>query len=395
MLDSINVGMSGLLGYSKGLRVIANNTANLNTPGFKSSSMQFADMFASGNSGRGGGLMQVGYGLNTTGTALNFKQGELRQTGNSLDLAVDGQGLFTLKDAAGLLHYTRAGQFQFDTDGVLVNRSDGMKVMGQGSDGAAGEITVAGARTKQGNGTTTVKFAGNLSSDLADFTISSVKVIDSVGGQHDLAVKLTKTEATLTGSWTVELLQGETLIGTSQIIFANGRPQAANSKVSITYSPAGVPPLDLTLDFSSDVTSFASGSLPAQSTLAFASQDGVPSGSLTDAAFDAMGTLVMTYSNGQTVKGSRLLLGRFDTLDAVASVGDNQFDATDELAWHTGVANDGAFGVVRSGMVEVSNVDLSQEFSDLVIMQRGYQASSQIITTANEMLQELFAMRGK
>jgi flagellar hook protein FlgE len=391
MLDSINIGMSGLMGYSKGLRVIANNSSNLNTPGFKSSSIQFADMFASTSAG-GGGLMQVGYGLNTTGTALNFKQGELRQTGNGLDLAVDGQGLFTLKDAAGLLHYTRAGQFQFDSDGVLVNRSDGKKVMGQGGDGAAGEISVAGARTKQGNGTTVVKFAGNLSSDQADFTVSSVKAIDAVGGQHDLTVKLTNTNTTLAGSWTVELMQGATLVGTGQIIFASGRPQAGNSKVAITYSPAGVPPMDLTLDFSADVTSFAAGQL---STLAFGSQDGVAPGSLTDATFDATGTLVMTYSNGQTSKGSRLLLGRFDTLDAVAAVGGNQFDATNKLAWHTGVAGDGAFGAVKSGMVEVSNVDLSQEFSDLVIMQRGYQASSQIITTANEMLQELFSMRGK
>ena len=82
-------------------------------------------------------------------------------------------------------------------------------------------------------------------------------------------------------------------------------------------------------------------------------------------------------------------------LDAVESVGSNQFDATNSLAWHTGLAGDGGFGSVRSGMVELSNVDLSQEFSDLVIMQRGYQASSQVISTANDMLQELFQMKSK
>jgi flagellar hook protein FlgE len=109
-------------------------------------------------------------------------------------------------------------------------------------------------------------------------------------------------------------------------------------------------------------------------------------------SFDATGTLVMTYANGQKIKGSKLVLGRFDSTDAVKSLGDNQFESTDDSAWHVGTAG-GAFGSVRSGFIEISNVDLSQEFSDLVIMQRGYQASSQIISTANEMLQELFAMK--
>src|SRR3954471_8343015 len=113
MLNSIYIGMTGLQGYSQGLRVIANNTANLNTPGFKGSTLQFADMFYT-NDGSGAGNMQVGYGLHTAGTVLNFQQGELRQTGNNLDLAIDGQGLFTVQDAAGNTHYTRAGQFTFN-----------------------------------------------------------------------------------------------------------------------------------------------------------------------------------------------------------------------------------------------------------------------------------------
>ncbi len=138
-----------------------------------------------------------------------------------------------------------------------------------------------------------------------------------------------------------------------------------------------------------DVTSFASGTL---STLALGSNDGFGAADLSSATFDSTGTLILTYANGQTVKGSRLSLGRFDTTSAVGSLGDNEFEALDGRAWHTGTAG-GAFGNVRSGKVEISNVDLSQEFSDLVIMQRGYQASSQVITTANEMLQELFSMK--
>jgi len=389
MLDSIFVGMSGLHGYSQGLRVIANNTANINTPGFKGSTLQFADLFYS-TSGTGSGLMQVGYGLGTAGTTLNFKQGELRQTGNTLDLAVDGQGLFTLRDASGNLHYTRAGQFMFNSEGVLVNRADDSKVMGINANGVMGEISIAGQSTIAGKATTTATFSGNLSSTSTGQTINSVKVIDNVGGEHLLSVKLTPAAAA--GTWTVELLDGTTSIGTGQIVFSNGRPVTGSDKVSLTYTPTGLSAVPLVLDFSTDVTSFAAGNL---STLAFKTQDGFPPGALTGASFDELGVLVMSYANGQTAKGSKLSLGRFDSLDAVESVGGNAFDAVDSLAWHIGVAGDGGFGNVRSGMVELSNVDLSQEFSDLVIMQRGYQASSQVISTANEMLQELFTMKSK
>src|SRR5690349_4529516 len=106
MLESIFIGMTGLSGYSQGLRVIANNTANLNTPGFKSSSLQFSDLFYSNDGNTDSHSAQVGHGLGTGGTVLNFKQGELRQTGNDLDLAIDGEGMFALKDEGGNIHYT-------------------------------------------------------------------------------------------------------------------------------------------------------------------------------------------------------------------------------------------------------------------------------------------------
>lgn len=394
MIGSIYVGMSGLNGFSRGLRVIANNTANLNTPGFKSSSLQFSDMFYSNGGVRGGQYSQLGYGLNSAGTSMSFKQGELRQTGNSLDVAVDGEGLFTLRDKSGRITYSRAGQFDFNKDGVLVSRTTGAKVMGLDAGGSSGEISIAGQNTLAGKVSSFLKFTGNLDSTIttppaAPTMVGGLTVIDAAGGSHTLSLKLTNTNATTPGSWQVELMDGTTVVGTGQLIFANGKPTAATAQLSMTYTPAGQAAIPLTLDFSKDVTSFASSTL---SSLAFSSTDGYAPAELSSVGFDDTGTLIMTYANGQTVKGSKLLLGRFDTPSAVRSLGDNQFESTDNAAWHTGAAG-GAFGSVRSGYVEMSNVDLSQEFSDLVIMQRGYQASSQIISTANEMLQELFSMK--
>jgi len=390
MLSSIYIGMTGLQGYSQGLRVIANNTANLNTPGFKGSTLQFADMFYS-NSASGSNTMQVGYGLNTAGTVLNFQQGELRQTGNNLDLALDGQGLFTVRDSGGNTHYTRAGQFTFNSDGVMVSRIDGSKVMGQDASGAMGEISIAGKQMTAGKATTKLNFEGSLFSSDTSHTIKDVKVFDNLGVAHSLTLVLTQDTAT-PGTWKVELMDGTTSVGSGKLTFVDGKPTADTAVVKLDYKPAGSTTVPLALDFSQYVSSFASGT---DSQLAFTGQDGYGPGGLTGVSFDNTGTLVMNYSNGQTVKGMRLSLGRFDTLDAVAANGNNQFDATNALAWHTGMAGTNGFGSVRSGMVELSNVDLSQEFSDLVIMQRGYQASSQVISTANDMLQELFQMKGK
>lgn len=393
MLESIYVGMTGLLGYSRGLRVIANNTANLNTPGFKGSSVQFADLFYSrGNlSGGIGGqnYSQLGYGLDTKGTSLSFAQGELRQTGNDLDVAVDGTGLFMLRDDKGNITYSRAGQFQFNGDGVLVSKSNGSTVMAYGSDGNLAPISLTNARTGPGKPTSSVSFSGNLSSTATDQTVGAIQVMDSAGGLHALSARFTKAGAGV-AVWSVQILDGTTEVGTGTIGFVDGKPRADANSVSFTYAPVGSTAMPVTLDFSANVTSFASGNT---STLAAGSHNGYAPGSLTKAAFDEAGTLILSYSNGQTVNGPRLALGRFDSVDAVGSVGGNEFEELDSRSWHVGRATEGAFGTVRSGVIEISNVDLSQEFSDLVVMQRGYQASSQVISTANDMLQELFAMK--
>jgi flagellar hook protein FlgE len=393
MLASIYIGMTGLTGYSDGLRVIANNTTNMNTPGFKGASLQFSDLFYGNPSGGAGtGTGQQGFGLNTNGTVLNFQQGEMRQTSNDLDLAIDGQGMFTLQDAQGKIHYTRAGQFQFNGDGVLIDRTSGDTVMGLASDNSLTKITLANALVNHGQATHVIKFEGNLPSSVASQSVNGVTVFDAAGGQHTLSVQLTSTNGNPANGWTVDLMDGATKVGSGQIVFNNGTPVPASATVSLNYTPPGQAAVPLVLDFSSNVTSFASGNV---STLAMQSQDGFGPSGMTATTFDNTGTLVITYANGQTAKGARLALGRFDSADAVKADGANEFDAVDQGAWHVGTAGSATFGSVSAKMLELSNVDLSREFSDLVIMQRGYQASSQIVSTANDMLQELFSMKGK
>ena len=406
MLDSIQIGMSGLLGFSSGLRVIANNTANLSTPGFKGSRPQFADQFYAGTSlaGNGSGdhfsAAQSGGGLNVFPSVIDWRQGELRQSGNDLDLAVDGLGLFTLRGADGQTRYTRAGQFKFNEDDVLVNRNDGSTVM-QDVNGRFETISLTGLRSNAAVATSSIKFSGNLSSTAGVQTISAIPLIDRSGKQHQLTLTATSIVSSASGAvdgntWSLALKDDAGLAavasGNATLTFTNGQLDAASAAVKMVYTPAGQSGLELNLDFGSDVTAFASGS---SSTLALKSADGTVAGELTKVSFDAKGALALSYSNGKTATGARLSLGRFESQDTVRAVGDNQFEATSGRPWQRGLAGEGALGSIRSGVVEISNVDLSGEFSNLVVMQRGYQASSQVITTANEMLQELFSMRGK
>jgi flagellar hook protein FlgE len=254
------------------------------------------------------------------------------------------------------------------------------------------EVSLDGLRVAPGKATSVARLTGNLSSTATEETVSPVKVFDALGQEHALSVKFTNTQATTAGSWKVEVFDGTTLVGTSEIVFVDGEPTTATGKLTFSYTPAGRAAQSLTLDFTSDVTSFASGNL---STLAMSSQDGYAPGSLSKVTFDAAGTLVASYSNGQTVKGLRLALARFESLDAVEALGGGEFREASGIAWSLGSAGEGGFGPMRAGMLEISNVDLSREFSSLVVMQRGYQASSQVISTANDMLQELFGMKHK
>lgn len=395
MLESIYIGMTGLVGYSQGLRVIANNTANLNTPGFKGSSLQFGDLvYAQGPGPGGGGLApNVGQGLNTYATSFDFSAGELRQTGNDLDLAIDGEGLFSLRTADGDVRYTRDGEFVFDNDGVLVSRTNGATVLSRDERGQLVPISLDGHRSLAGQATGTVNFRGNLSTTDQDKSESvTLTVLDATGGEHELTVTFADQSATTAGLWKLTVLEGSTPVAEGTLQFKDGQLPSGGSSFKFTYRPAQQSEMPLVLSFGEDVTSYAAGD---SSTLAVSRQDGYAAGSLTSASFDADGVLQLGYSNGKTSTGASLALARFESADAVAATGDNLFRPVDANAWSFGTARSGPFGAIRSGVVELSNVDLSSQFSDLVIMQRGYQASSQIVSTANDMLQELFSMRGR
>ncbi|PTT79794.1 flagellar biosynthesis protein FlgF, partial [Pelomonas sp. HMWF004] len=380
---------------SEGLKVIGNNVANLNTPGFKASNSVFANLYFTdpqGGSGQPGSEhTQFGGGVTLSQTAVNFRAGELRQTGNALDLNVNGEGFFVTRDKGAVEPiYTRAGQFEFDKDGHLVVRGSERQVIGLSSTSEQIPITLDGLRLNPPKPTTTVTLGGNLSSSSTDFSVSSVKVIDSAGGEHSLTLKFTpKTGAT--GTWTVKLLEGTTEVGAGEIQFLGSQPVAGANSISISYAPTGVTASTIKFDFSKNVSNFDTGT---SSSLAVNSSDGYAVGSLSKIAFDADGTLALTYSNGQTAKGAKVALAQFDSTARLDQQGNSGFTYAGQEGVRIGSPNQSGFGSIGSSQIEGSNVDLASEFSDLIVAQRGYQASSRIVSTASELLQDLFDMKG-
>lgn len=402
MLTSLYTALAGMNAYSRGLDLISNNVANLNTPGFKVSDPLFREIVyrhldaAAGRSQQG---VPGGAGVEVGATTMSLRQGELRDTGNALDAAIDGSGFFML-DQDGEQRFTRAGQFQFNEDGVLVERGSGAKVWISTADTALGFFNIDDARTFPPKATSEVTIAGTLARGGSTLTydLPNVTVFDSAGTSIALHARLTR-DAEDFFKWTLEVLDAQnTVLGSGEIRFTeSGTPAEDASRVTVTVDADGVDDFDVAFDFGA-AGSFAGVTSPAASTtsqLQVLRQDGLAAGSLTRTEFDDKGQLKLTYSNGKTDVVGTLVLAQFDAPDQLLALGNGMFAAPEGAIRHLGTALTEGRGRIAGGRLEMSNVELTQQFTDLIIMQRGYQASSQISSVANELIQTLLAMDGQ
>lgn len=395
MFDAINIGTTGLLSHAKGLRTVGNNLANVNTPGFKSSQLAFTDLFSQSGGGAGErqampGTSAAGMGLATLATQVNFKAGLDASTGNPLDLNINGNGFFAIERDGETL-YTRAGGFHFDEKGILVN-SAGEHVKALDASGKLADVNVGALERSMPKATANVTFRNNLTSTVAspivNAAVRNVPVYDAAGVNHPINLSF-KDEGL--GSFTVTVTDAAgATVATGPLKFLAGVPLADANAITFSYAPTGVAAFDVKLDFSANVTSQAD-----PTTLAMATQDGYAAGVKTDQNIGSDGTVKLFYSNGQTVDGQRLALANFRSASALEQVQGSAFALKDGSEVEYGYAGDPAFGKLEPGHIEGSNVDLAEEFGNLILMQRGYQASSHVISTANDMIQQLFDMKGR
>ncbi|OJF09863.1 flagellar hook protein FlgE [Couchioplanes caeruleus] len=413
MLRSLFSGISGLRAHQQMMDVTGNNISNVNTTGYKSSQTVFQDTLsqmvnaagAPQNDSGGTNPAQVGLGVRTASVNANFSQGAAQTTGKSGDMMIQGDGFFMVKGGGETL-YTRAGSFTFDANGNLTT-PNGQMVQGWSAD-TDGVVNSAGAPepiklpigiSLQPEATESMTFTGNLSYEAAlnDFKVIPVPVIDATGASSTLNVRLEKTVMPAAGppavaaQWTLQLPDGPNPAtpyagGTSQPLnFPNGRPvDPGNPALPATTVALGPYTIDVR-----DLTHY-SGETEAR----VSASDGAAAGILASYTVSNTGQIVGVFSNGLKQTLGQLALANFNNVNGLEKIGDSMFRSTvnSGLA-QVGAAGSAGLGLINNGALEMSNVDLAQEFTNLVIAQRGFQANSRIITTSDEILQELVNLK--
>ncbi|MDR6156431.1 flagellar hook protein FlgE [Acidovorax delafieldii] len=425
---SFQQGLSGLNAASKNLDVIGHNIANSNTVGFKASRAEFAEMVASAIGSAGGS--NAGIGVEVAAVAQQFTQGNLTITGNSLDVAINGNGFFTLTLPDGTAAYTRSGNFKLDKEGNMIT-NDNAKVMGFPVDPVTGlrtgtdpiPMVFPTAEPIPAKQTTKITAAFNLDARATDAAGdptatppipatpratygTSINVFDSQGVAKPVSLYFQKTPTDNT--WDVyDALDDPTAVPPvvatpiGQITFDNNgaitgpvaTPPATGFSLPLTVNPTPPNPNNLpayTVEVSLDkVTQF--GTKFAVSNL---SQDGYTSGELTGINIENNGMIMTRYSNGVTRAEGQLALSSFRNTQGLASVGSNNWVATFESGQPVvGTATDGSFGSLRSGALEDSNVDLTAELVNMMTAQRAYQANAQTIKTQDQVMSTLVNLR--
>lgn len=407
MMRSLFSGVSGLKNHQTRMDVIGNNIANVNTVAFKAGRVNFEDILSqtvegarSPQAGGMGGVnpKQVGLGMGISSIDTLFTPGSLQSTDNPTDFAVQGEGFFIVSDGSQV-YYTRDGAFKTSADGALVN-SNGFRLQGwmADTDGnidstqALQNITIPVGAQMKPKATTQIALEGNLdanaAADPSSQWITSVQVYDSLGNPHNLTITFTKTAANEWG-WEATLDGDTTPGGTGTITFnTDGSIGAGTAPGTASFAITGAQDISLNIDFS-QLTQF--GGNP---TAYINFQDGYEAGSLDMVSTDSGGVLTGIFTNGQSKALAQIALATFSNPGGLLKEGGNLYQISNNSGLpNIGTADSGGRGSIAVGALEMSNVDLAQEFTNMIVTQRGFQANSRVITTSDEMLQDLINIK--
>ena len=408
MIRSMSTALSGLRNHQTMLDVVGNDIANVSTVGFKSSSTVFSDVLTQTLSGAsapgattgGKNPSQIGLGSRLAGTVQSFTQGAIQSTGRTTDLAIQGDGFFIVENN-GQNFYTRAGSFTLDTSGNLTT-PDGMLVQGWRTNaagdidmnGAVGEIQIRVGDLLPPSQTNQVNLGGNLSSDSAVGTVQTLTVTayDEQGASVPINLSFTKTAA---GEWTASATAGQPAVAIAlsdaNLTFdASGElltPADRNINIAGGVIPGMTGPVSIDLGGATEpgrLTQYA-GAASASIT----EQDGYGAGALQSFNMAQDGTIVGNYSNGRIRPIGRVALAVFNNPGGLERVVGAWRDTPNSGLAQIGSAGSGGRGLLSAGTLEMSNVDLAEEFTRMIVAQRGFQGNARVISTADEILQEV------
>jgi len=384
IMQALYNSVSGLFGFSQNLDTISNNISNMNTPGFRGSDSFFENVLDDD-------------GTKIAGTGTDTSQGQIEQTSTSTDVAIQGEGLFMLKDSQGNLYYTRSGQFDFNASGQLEDSVNKYLVQGYSPTGSFGNIDISSLKTLPAAATTTVNLVGNITGSSPD-TISDITIYDAQGTAHTLTMTLTSASSSTTpvptGSktWDVSLTDSAGgALGSGQISFDNtGAPEAGANSVTMTANLGGKSQ-SVVFNFGTPGSlSGATGISGTPTSLTAKVQDGHGVVGLSSQSFDTNGVLQLTYADGSTHAGPQLALASFADESSMHEIHGNLYLPPQNQTAQIGRPGSATFGNIDGSSLEMSNVDLTQELADMIVLQRGYQASSRVMTVSSDMLQQLY-----
>jgi flagellar hook protein FlgE len=401
-MASFSIALSGLTAASSDLDVTANNVANSNTVGFKESRAEFADVFAAGAVNLN--TSAVGEGVRLAATAQQFTQGNISTSGSNLDLAISGDGFFTLQDPSNGIVYSRNGQFSEDKNGNVVTATgQALQVYPPTTTGGFNTGALSDLNLQTAQSTPLATTGGTVILNLPAGTkpptggafdptnpatynqSTSTTVFDSLGNSYPATFFFTQTATA--GLWNVNMTVNGVLNGTTnQLQFSPTgavTPPASGALNFPGFAPGdGAAPMNMTFNFA-QTTQFGGG-FGVTSII----QNGFATGQLSTVSIDPTGVVSAVYTNGRSTQLGQLALANFPDPQGLKQLGDTNWAETFSSGTHiSGTAGSAGFGNVQSGALEASNVDLTTELVNMITAQRAFQANAQVITTSNQLSQ--------
>jgi flagellar hook protein FlgE len=417
-VGSFSAGLSGLNVNAAYLSVIGNNLANINTVGFKSSGVTFQDLVSQTVGGSSANPMQIGLGVTVGAISPVFSQGAIENTREATNVAIQGNGFFVVRGEDGN-SYTRVGNFTFDANGKLVT-PDGQFVQGYTAiDATTGAVVTTGQPTdvtvppgvlRPPVATTSMGTQTNLDASAAvgDTHTAAVQIYDSLGEQHVATILYTKTAAT---TWSYEVTvpateatgtagttAGTVRLGATGVVTFDGLgalsvPAADVSLAGPTTWTNGATVNAITWDLWSGTAAALTG-YTADSSNSSISQNGSPAGQIDNVSITADGTIMGTFGAGQSVAMGQLAMANFNNAKGLLKLGSSRYGESQSAGIaNVGVAGTGGRGTLIGSALEGSNVDIAQEFTAMILAQRGYQANSKTITVSDELLVETLNLK--
>src|SRR5713226_4292743 len=405
MMRSMFAAISGLKNHQTFMDVVDNNIANVNTTGFKQSRVTFQDILsqtlrgASGPQGGRGGVNaeQIGLGVLVSGIDTIQSQGTLQSTGKSTDMAIQGDGYFVMSDGKQNM-FTRDGAFDLALDGTLASASSGLHLMGWQANPVTGivnttvpptNITVPIGAGMTGKASTSLTVNGNLDSNNLGGAVNAVPVSTTVYDAQGNAVPITWT-FTKSAANTWGAVPTTTAAGSSTITF-NGSGKVASGgtgTLTVTLANGATTPQPVSVDFSA-MTQLASTPSDLSS-----NTDGASAGSLTSFTVGQAGDITGVYSNGYKQPLGQIAMDSFSNPSGLTKAGGNLFQSSANSGTaNIGIPGAAGRGSIATGFLEGSNVDLAQQFTNMIMAERGFQANSKVITTSDEILMDLVNLK--